>query len=255
MTLTRNIPTMRNSALWLLAIILLMVFVTSAYSQGRRSRRGVEQNDPTATELIVARLHFGTNGWIGHRGWSHNYPASDQNFNEFIKRSTGINVDVLSYRVVELSSEEIFDYPFVYISEPGEMALTAQEVTNLSEYIKRGGFILMDDFDGAVQTANMKSQVYRSFPGQSFIEIQTDDTFFNIHFQLENLEGMAPYVPGENISYNAILNDTGSIGIAAGYNNDLANFWEWYYLGEMPLKPATDAFRLGVNAVVYSMTH
>lgn len=245
---------LRHRVLWL-SVLLLLFIVTSAYSQGYRSRRGVGQNQPPATELVVARLHFGTNGWIGHGGWAHNYPASDENFNQFITRATGINIDVMSYRIVELSSDEIFDYPFAYISEPGEMALTAEEVANLSEYVRRGGFILMDDFDGAVQTANMKSQVYRSFPGQTFVEIKTDDTFFNIHFQLENLDGMAPYVPGEQISYNGILNDRGNIAIAAGYNNDLANFWEWYYLGQMPLKPATDAFRLGVNAVVYSMTH
>ena len=66
---------------------------------------------------------------------------------------------------------------------------------------------------------------------------------------------MAPYVPGGDISYHGIYNDDGNVGIAAGYNNDLANFWEWYYQGWMPLKPSTDAFRLGVNAVVYSMTH
>lgn len=255
MTLTRNIPTIRNSALWLLAIILLMVFVTAAYSQGRRSRRGVEQNDPPPTELVVARLHFGTNGYIGHRGWSHNYPASDQNLNEFIKRATGINVDVMSYSVVEMSSEELFDYPFAYISEPGEMALTATEVSNLREYIRRGGFILMDDFDGAIQIATMKSQVYRAFPDRLFVAIETSQPFFNIHFKLDNLDAMAPYVPGENITYNAILDDNGNIAIAAGFNNDLANFWEWYSQGEMPLKPSTDAFRLGANAVVYSMTH
>jgi len=244
----------RRHAVWL-SVLLMLLVGTTAWSQGYRSRYQVYQNEPPATELVVARLKFGTNGYIGHRGWSHNYPASDQNFNEFIRRSTGINVDEMSYRVVELSSPEVFDYPFIYVSEPGEMELTATEVSNLREYIRRGGFLLMDDFDGPVQIATMKSQVYRAFPEQLFAEIGTEHLFFNIHFQLDNLDGMAPYVPGEKISYHSIVNATGDIAIAAGYNNDLANFWEWYYLGDMPLKPATDAFRLGVNALVYSMTH
>jgi hypothetical protein len=244
----------RQRVIWVTTVLTLLA-VTSAWSQGYRSRYSIHQNKPPATELVVARLKFGTNGYIGHRGWSHNYPASDQNFNEFIRRSTGIDVEQMSYLVVELSSDEIFDYPFVYVSEPGEMELSAREVTNLREYIRRGGFILMDDFDGAIQIATMKSQVYRAFPGQMFDEIEIGHIFFNIHFQLDNLNGMAPYVPGGQISYHGIDNEKGDIAIAAGYNNDLANFWEWYYLGEMPLKPATDAFRLGVNAVVYSMTH
>ena len=233
---------------------ILLLLASMVYSQGR-SRGRVYQNEPPATELVVARLHFGTNGYIGHRGWAHNYPGSDENLNDFIRRATGINIDVMSYRVVEMSSDELFDYPFAYISEPGEMALTVAEVNNLREYVQRGGFILMDDFDGAIQIATMKSQVYRAFPDRLFVEIGTDHAIFNVHFQLDNLEGMAPYVPGENISYHGIVTDRGDVAIAAGYNNDLANFWEWYYLGEMPLKPATDAFRLGVNAVVYSMTH
>ena len=66
---------------------------------------------------------------------------------------------------------------------------------------------------------------------------------------------MAPYVPGGDISYHGIFSDNGIIGIAAGYNNDLANFWEWYHQGWMPLEPSTDAFRLGTNAVIYALTH
>ena len=251
--------TNRVKPISLVAFLLAMFIAASVYSQGYRGgsygRYSIGQNEPPATELIVARLHFGTNGMIGHRGWSHNYPQSDENLNEFIIRATGINVDVLSYRIVELSSDEIFDYPFAYVSEPGEMALTDQEVKNLREYIDRGGFILMDDFDGAIQIATMRSQVLRAFPDRSFIELGIDHQFFNVHFKLEDLNGMAPYVPGGDISYHGIFNDSGELVLAAGFNNDLANFWEWYYQGRMPLKPATDAFRLGVNAVVYSMTH
>ena len=84
------------------------------------------QNDPPATEFIAARWHFGTNGNIGHMGWSHNYPESDENLNEFLKRTTLLNVEVESYRIVELGSDDVFEYPFAYISEPGEMDLTVK---------------------------------------------------------------------------------------------------------------------------------
>ena len=66
----------------------------------------------------------------GHRGWSHNYPASDQNLNAFLERTTLVDVDTMSYRIVELGSEEIFEYPFAYVSEPSEMALRDEEVVN-----------------------------------------------------------------------------------------------------------------------------
>ncbi len=65
---------------------------------------------------------------IGHMGWSHNYPESDRHLNQFLERATGLDVEEMSYRIVELGSDEVFEYPFAYVSEPGEMQLTEREV-------------------------------------------------------------------------------------------------------------------------------
>ena len=54
------------------------------------------QNTPPSTEFIAARWHFGTNGAVGHMGWAHNYPYSDQNLNRFLNRTTGLDVDLMS---------------------------------------------------------------------------------------------------------------------------------------------------------------
>lgn len=239
---------------WVLAIVALLV-ATMSYGQRFRMGRGIQNNVPPATEFIAARLHFGTNGAIGHMGWSHNYPQSDQNLNEFLERATGIDLELMSYRIVELESEEVFDYPFAYISEPGEMELTDQEVINLREYISRGGFILMDDFDGSEQWSQMRSQVLRAFPQTDFVPLTVDHNIFHTHTDLDGFEDMANYVPGGAITYYGLYNSDGNIAILAGHNNDLANFWEWYSDGSMPLMPSTDAFRLGTNAVIYSFTH
>ena len=168
----------------MVALLLITFLVTtSAQAQfGRRYR--IEQNNPPATEVIVARWHFGTNGAIGHFGWSHNYPSSDENFNGFILQSTRIDIEVPSYRIVELGSDEVFDYPFAYVSEPGEMDLTEKEVENLREFINRGGFVLMDDFDGPWQLDTMRSQVRRAFPDRSFIRLEPDHRLFQILFHL-----------------------------------------------------------------------
>ena len=228
---------------------------TLTLAQGFRRFMPIPQNEPPPTELVVARWRYGTNGWFGHLGWSHNYPSSDRNLNEFIASATGIDVDVLSFRIVDLGSDEVFDYPFAYVSEPGEMQLTPQELANLREFVDRGGFILMDDFDGARQLENMRSQVLQAFPGQSFTAMAETHALFDVHFSLRNLDRMSPYVPGGHITYYGLEDSDGRLAIAAGHNNDLANFWDWYDEARMPLEPAADAFRLGVNAVIWSMTH
>ena len=215
----------------------------------------IAQNEPPATEFIAARWHFGTNGMIGHRGWSHNYPNSDQHLNNFLARATRLDVEEASYRIVELGSEEVFDYPFAYVSEPGEMELTDAEVLNLREFVSRGGFVLMDDFDGPIQWEQMRSQVRRAFPERDFEPVTVEHPVFRTYAPPDGLEDMAQYVPGGEIHYFGLFDASGRVVILAGLNNDLANFWDWYGDGGMPLKPSTDAFRVGTNAVLYSLTH
>lgn len=231
------------------------LFVTAlACAQGMWGRR-IVQNDPPATEFIAARWHFGTNGLIGHRGWSHNYPNSDRNLNEFLARSLRLDVEVASYRIIELGDPEVFHYPFAYVSEPGEMELTEQEVIHLREFASRGGFILMDDFDGEVQWEQMRSQVLRAFPDSDFVPLTIEHPVFRTFAPPDGLDDMAEHVPGGAIHYYGLFDEHGRVVVLAGLNNDLANFWDWYGDGGMPLKPATDAFRVGTSAVLYSLTH
>ncbi len=236
-------------------LLLLLSAATVALGQGWGYRRSVTQNVPPPTEFVAARWHFGTTGYIGHMGWSHNYPQSDRHLNAFLKRATVLDVQEASYRIVELGSEEVFDFPFAYISEPGEMLLTEQEVLNLRQFVARGGFILMDDFDGPIQWEQMRSQVKRAFPESDFVPLPEDQDVFSTHIPLDDLQAMANYVPGGNITYFGLFTPEGKLAVLAGHNNDLANFWDWYGNGTMPLAPSTDAFRLGANAVIYSLTH
>jgi Domain of unknown function (DUF4159) len=217
-------------------------------------RRYIEDNLPPPSELIPARWHFGTNGRIGHMGWSHNYPDSEINLNEFVGRTTRIDVKSNSYRLLELSSPEIFEYPFAYVSEPGEMEMTEQEVANLREYIDRGGFILIDDFDGD-HLDNLREEMHRAFPDRNFVRLTVDNPMFDLIFKVEDLQSMAPYVAGGEPVYYGLVNAEGQVAIVACHNNDLANFWEWYGSPQYPLRPATDAFRIGANLVVHAMTH
>jgi hypothetical protein len=234
---------------------LLALLVATVCLAQEFGRRRIQQNEPPSTEFVAARWHFGTNGAIGHMGWSHNYPQSDRHLNQFLMRVTRLDVQESSYRIVELGSDEVFDYPFAYVSEPGEMELTPGEVDNLREFVARGGFILMDDFDGQSQWDQMQSQVQRAFPGSVFEPMTLDHSVFSTYAKLDTFADMADNVPGGSITYYGLFTDNGQLAILAGHNNDLANFWDWYGDGSMPLKPATDAFRLGANTVLYALTH
>src|SRR5437773_242576 len=103
--------------------------------------------------------------------WHHDYPASDEFFIGLLHELTGIRVTPMSYKIVELDSDEIFKYPFLYLSEPGFLALNKKEIANLGEYIRRGGFIMADDFRTAGYVSRTEElEVLRSYLKQAVPE-------------------------------------------------------------------------------------
>jgi hypothetical protein len=218
-------------------------------------RGPVIQNTPPPTEFVVARWRYSTNGNIGGMGWAHNYPEGEMHLNQFIRGVTNINVEPLSYRIVNLSSDEVFEYPFALVSEPGEMRLNEKEFANLREYINRGGFVLIDDFDGPWQFDNFRRQMYQAFPSRQLQRLTAAHPAFNLFYEIESLTIFANYVPGDEPIFFGLNNENGTLAIVACFNNDLENFWDWIGSPAYPLRPATEAFRVGANLAIYSMTH
>jgi len=218
-------------------------------------RGPVVQNTPPPTEFVVARWRYSNNGNIGGMGWAHNYPEGEMHLNQFIRGVTNINVEHLSYRIVNLSSDEVFEYPFALVSEPGEMALNEKEFRNLREYVNRGGFVLIDDFDGPWQFDNFRRQLRYAFPTQDLHRLTAEHTAFNLFYVIRSLTIFATYVPGDEPIFYGLDREDGTLAIVACFNNDLENFWDWIGSSAYPLRPATEAFRVGANLAIYSMTH
>jgi hypothetical protein len=249
-------PSRRRPSPGHLTLLLLLAAGTAcAQGWGRRFYFEPNSNNPPATELIAARWRFSTNGMIGHTGWSHNYPYSEQHLNEFVDNTTRIDVQPESYQLLDLGTNDIFDHPFTYVSEPGEMDLTPQEAENLREYVLRGGFILIDDFDGPWQLSNFQAQMRNVFPERGFMPLTIENPIFDLVFGLEDLMGTADYNPGSDPVFLGLQTDQGHLASVACFNNDLANFWDRIDQGSYPLRPSSDAFRMGINFIVYAMTH
>jgi hypothetical protein len=246
---------MRITLIVTLLISFVLGFAQLDYAQRGFGRFFIEQNDPPATEFVIARWKFSTNGRIGNMGWSHNYPNAEIHLNQMISEVTAVNVESLSYRIVNLASSEVFDYPFGYVSEPGEMELNEVEIENLRQFIDRGGFVLVDDFDGPWQWEQFRRQVLRAFPDRRLEPLSASDEIFHTHYDIEDLTIWAPYVPGADPIFYGLRNSAGELAMVACFNNDFANFWDWIDQRRYPLRPSSEAFRMGVNFVIYAMTH
>jgi hypothetical protein len=251
---------------WIFRCALVLVACSSALLAQRAGRRqggafnefGMRfgQNRAPETELVLARWHY-TAGW-GGGGWAHDYPTAEEHILQIMKEATGINVDRLSYRILELSSPEIFNYPFSYVSEPGEMLLNDEEIQNLRQYIERGGFVMIDDFGGQGggdrEFQAFRNNLIRAFPDRDMFPLTEDSALLNIYYDIDNLQTVHPMtgVKSEFYGYN---DSKGRLAMIICYANDVGDYWEFIDQPYYALKPSAEALKLGINFVMYSMTH
>ncbi len=245
-------------------------------------RRGVPEwgNDPefakdVFTFVRVQYTSYGNDYYGGWRGggerWKIDWPASDLNFSFRLQQLTSLKVNPEA-RHLTLTDPELFDYPFIYIVEPGWLIFSDAEVKALRRYLTNGGFLMVDDFWGEDQWYNFYSQIRRVFPNRPLQELPLDHAIFHCVYDLKK----KPQIPSINTAwggryegrtwerydaqtphYKAIFDDNERMMVIVCHNTDLGDGWEregedlWYF-HEFSEKYA---YPLGINIVVYAMTH
>ena len=181
-----------------------------------------------------------------------------------LRELTEVHATPTAYKIVQLSSPEIFNYPFIYFSEPGFMVLNDQEVKNLGEYIRRGGFILADDFrtanylHGPEELEVLRMYLKRALPERELVRLDIRNPIFHTFYDIDTLQMDPPYggdTPGFIPQFWGMADERGNIQLIADYNNDIGEFWKWVDMGKMPFRPAKRSVELGIDYVIYSMTH
>jgi hypothetical protein len=200
-------------------------------------------------------------GGFGRRGrggaaWAHDYPDADVNMQRILREVTSMHVSEEESNVFWLDDPEIFRHPIIYLSEPGFWGATDAEVQNLRTYLLKGGFIIFDDFE-AGQWYNFEEQLKRALPEYEFIELDATHPVFQGFFALDRIDVPHPLVRVEPRYYGMFEdNDPRKrMLVLVNYNADLAEYWEYSGSGFFPVDPTTDAWKLGVNYIIYGLTH
>jgi hypothetical protein len=264
----------------LLAILILfcagVVFAQKEEWEVERLFQDLENHrkPPQDTEFVFARVQFTSHGpgrrnYGGMRpcmpdsapfgryrvcGWAHDYPAAEENLLQIAHEATGINLNKDSYVMVRLDSDDIFKYPWGLMSEVGEMTLTPKEAANFREYLNRGGFIVVDDFDGD-NLEWFADQMKMVFPDRGFVELSLDNSLFHTLYDIKTLDIEPPYPQRGTPKFYGYLDDHGRVSMVLDHNNDIGDFWEWIDEPRYPLPPSTEGLRLGLDYVLYSLTH
>lgn len=196
-------------------------------------------------------------GWGRGGSWAHDYPRADIHLPRILGELTTMRLQVEASNVYDLDNPAIFHNPVLYISEPGFWTVDEADAANLREYLLKGGFVIFDDFEGDAQWDNMAQQMARVLPEYRFIQIDVRHPIFHSFFEMKTIDFPHPLV---NVmpSYFAMFehNDpTGHMLALANYKNDLAEYWEWSATGMFPVDVTNQAYKLGVNYIVYAVTH
>ena len=226
------------------------------------------------TEFAFARLMFPPGENDGYRGrfdgdfrhglslWTQDYPRADRHFSQALRRLTLIHVRSVE-QPVNLDEGDAYDWPWLYAVQVGEWGLTDRQARELREYLLRGGFFMADDLHGAYEWEVFAKTMQRVFPDRPIVDIAGSDAIFHSLYDLDQrlqVPGAAHLRLGYKnggigAHWRAIYDDRGRIMVAISYNSDLGDAWEFADDPRYPENFADFAIRVGVNYVVYAMTH
>jgi hypothetical protein len=238
-------------------------------------RRGVDTwamkdgfKDDTFTFVRIAYYSWG-GGW-GNQRWDIDGPDSELNFSFRLQQLTSLKVNPEPI-VLTLTDPRLFDYPFIYIVEPGFLEFSDDEVKALRHYLLNGGFLMVDDFWGDGEWYNFQEQMGRVFPDRRWEEVPLSHEIFHCVYDLKErpqvpaigwgMSGLSYERPERadtrEVHYRAWHDDNGRMVVFAGHNTDLGDGWEREGENEQYFREYSEkwAYPMGINIVTYAMTH
>ena len=216
-------------------------------------------------EFHFTRMYYNGfgGGWRGS-SFDTDYPEAEEHFTRGVSRLTRVEIGDRA-RVLDVTDDSIFDYPWLYAVEVGRWYLSDEDAALLREYLLRGGFLMVDDFWGTYQWAVFIESMQRVFPDRPIVELGEDHELLHVLYDLDQ----RIQIPGRNYFnsgvtwqqdgyvpyWRGIFDDDGRLMVAINFNMDMGDAWEHADDPYYPEPMTALAYRFAVNYVVYAMTH
>jgi len=214
--------------------------------------------------FTLVRLRWGADlpasrGGAGSRdAWSHDYPRAEQNLSAIIRELTYLDVHDDGNEILMLDDPDLFKYPVAVMWEPGFWNLTDREAASFRAYLHKGGFAIFEDFDGAAQWANFEAQIRRVLPQGRLMRLDGSHQIFSALFPIKDIGAIVHPMSHTRPSYYGIFEDNDPsrrLLVVANYDNDVPQYWERAGDGIFPADASTEAYKLGVNYMIYGLSH
>ena len=183
---------------------------------------------------------------------------------EGVVRLTRINTHVAE-QVVDAHSDDIYNWPWIFVEDPGAWILSQAEADRIRTYLLRGGFMFFDDTHGDYEWNNMMTGLRMIFPDRQVEDLKDGDEIFHTMYDLDDRF----QIPGTRFIWNgrryaedmkvpkwrAVRDDKGRIVIAICHNSDVGDAWEWADSPNYPERATSMAYRIAINYIIYGMSH
>ena len=240
------------------------------FGGGDRGRRftqfNVPRNVPYDGRFAFVRVKYetapGGYWWRGQPSWSHGYPLAEQNLMKIMNELSffGAHEEI---NTLALDDPELFKYPVLYLIEVSWWTLHDKEAAALRHYLQQGGFLIVDDFKrpgdfGSPGWEPFEANMRRVLPDVRFFEMQPTHPIFHAFFEINRLDIIPQAYNAGKPVFRGVYEDNDPdkrLQIIINYNTDVSQFWEWSGQGLRPIDQTNEAYKLGVNYLVYGLTH
>jgi hypothetical protein len=194
--------------------------------------------------FTIVRLKYGGGG-----DW-YNDPSSEVNLLKFVAANTNIKT-IPEYKFVDIQSDEIFSYPFLFITGHGNIVLSDEEAKRLRIYLENGGFLYIDDDYGLDKA--IRREMKKVFPDKDFIELPFSHKLFNIFYKFDN---------GAPKTHEHDKKPPQTFGIFIGermavlytFETNPSDGWADPEVHQDPEEKRIEALKFGTNIILYALS-
>ncbi|MFN0119027.1 MAG: DUF4159 domain-containing protein [Blastocatellia bacterium] len=231
----------------------------------------VPKNQPDLSGRVsLPRMRFDVSMYGGfgmHLGdgglpWSHDFPGAQRHLMKIVRELSKVDVVLdTNENIFGFDEPELFKYPIVYLCEIGAMNLSDPETSGWREYCQRGGMVIVDDFRGPRDMANLQAHLKRVFPDIEMKKLDVSHPIFNCFFSIKSLDLKPMYGGGFGTmefvkpEFYGIEDKDGRLMVVMNYNYDVSDFWQFSDNAFAPIEETNEAYKFGVNYLVYALTH
>lgn len=217
-------------------------------------------------EFTFARLRYraDSRGWRGRGSWGTDSNKAERQFLQGVRRLTRIHTSSVEH-IVDIDSDDVYEWPWLYAVEVGHWSVNEAQGKRLRDYLDRGGFLMVDDFHGTYEWSTFAAGLQQIFPDRTVVDLEDSDPILHVLYDLHERfqvpgaqfvrSGRTYEKDGVEAKWRAIFDDKGRVQVAICHNMDLGDAWEWADDPEYPEKYASLAYRIGINYIVYAMSH